>query len=498
MKNAKRILASLLAVLMLLPALASCSGDPAETPSTDTTAPADTTTPAETEPRETERHEIRDDLPETLNYDGRICRIYVGTQTTFDRYVMGSEDAAGDVVNEAVFTRNLNVQEQLNFTLEAATFNDSLETIGPSITKLVQANDSTYDFFMGQQCRITGLVSQHMFVNAYELDHINFEQPWWLNNFMDELTLGTKYRYLVVSDFNTNTIEGIRANIFNKNLYEKLYGDPNELYQEVLDGKFTFDRMNTLVAGAYADLNGNGQTDLDDQLGLLTWSLQAAVDPFVYSGEIGFTTRDADGFIQLNMQTEEAAALAEKLCAFFYQPAVSFNAGKNPAEFFVSGNILFMGNGTFGSCSSLRDMEDDYGILPHPKLTEDQDSYYSLVHDTTLLTGVPVTCANLDMIGAVLEALAAESYRRVTPAYYETALKVKYARDDISSQMIDLIKGTMTTNFIYTYTNSLNGIGHIYRTLVTANSTNYVSHMKKLLPAAEKSLAELVKTFKGE
>ena len=495
--NAKRTLAVLLTSLMLIPTMAACSDTPVETP--DTTVPAETTTaPVETEPRETERHEIKDDLPADLKLSGKTVNFFIATEAVYDNYVMGNDEKKGDVINEAVVTRNTNVQEQLDFVFKASRNAETLDTVGPAVSSLIMAGDSTYDVFLAQQCRITGLVSQKLFYNAFDLKYVNFDQPWWLNNFMEEVTLGTSYRPLMVSDFNTGTIEAIRANIFNKDLYRDLYGDPDELYKEVLEGKFTFDRMNELVAGAFKDLNGNGKTDVDDQLGLLTWALQAAVDPFVYSGEIGFTTRDKDGYIQLNMISDEAVALCEKLCAFFYQPAVSSAAGKNPSEFFKSGSVLFMGNGTFGSCSGLRDMEDDYGILPHPKMTEDQETYYSLVHDTSLLTGVSIASKNLDIVGAVLEALAAESYRRVTPAYYESALKLKYARDDISSQMIDLIKENMTTNFIYAYTNSLNGIGHIYRTLVTKNNIEYVSTVQSKLPAAEASLAELVKAFKGE
>ena len=75
-----------------------------------------------------------------------------------------------------------------------------------------------------------------MFVNAYEMEHIDFEQPWWINDYMDELALGSDYRYIMVSDFNTQAISYLRTNFFNKKLYEDLYGNPNELYQKVLDG----------------------------------------------------------------------------------------------------------------------------------------------------------------------------------------------------------------------------------------------------------------------
>ena len=173
-----------------------------------------------------------------------------------------------------------------------------------------------------------------------------------------------------------------------------------------------------------ADLNGDGKTDVDDQLGLLTYALAAAVDPFVYSS-IKFTTRDKDGFVQLNMKTDEAVALTEKLCAFFHQPAVSSKADGKQVAIFAKGNVLFLGNGTLSNASSseMRDMENDFGVLPHPKGSEEQESYYSLVHDTAMVTAVPVTVKDTEKVGAVLEALAAQSYRTVTPAFFDVALK---------------------------------------------------------------------------
>lgn len=304
---------------------------------------------------------------------------------------------------------------------------------------------------------------------------------------------------MLAGDFFTNTLGNIRALYFNKALYTDLYGNPDELYQLTLDGKFTLDHMNTLVAGAYVDVNNDGITDLNDQLGMLTHALYAAVDPFVYSSDVVFTERDADGFVKLTMKSEGAVALAEKLCAFFNQRAISPDANGKQTELFQKGNVLFMGNARLINATYFRDMKDDFGFLPIPKIDETQENYYSLVHDTALHGCISVASKNHDMAGAVLEALNAESYRIVTPAWYESALKLKYARDDISSQMIDLIKGSMSTNFIFAYNFTLNDIGMIYRTLVTQNTpNNYVSSVETRLPAAEQKLADLIKVFKGQ
>ena len=38
-----------------------------------------------------------------------------------------------------------------------------------------------------------------------------------------------------------------------------------------------------------------------------------------------------------------------------------------------------------------RDMEDDYGIVPMPKASEEQDRYYTLAQDQVIVYGLPIT-----------------------------------------------------------------------------------------------------------
>ena len=268
----------------------------------------------------------------------------------------------------------------------------------------------------------------------------------------------------------------IRTAFFNKALYEDLYGNPNELYQKVLDGKWMIDDMQTMIKGAFKDLNGDGVSDTTDQLGFFCNQLYSTVDPFVYNSNVQFTKRDKDGFVELTMFSDEAVALAERLNKFFYETGVNTKGpDADVNNKFKAGTVLFV-TGMLSTSTAFRDMEQDYGFLPFPKISESQEWYKTLVHDTAQLSCIPVSSDCIDISGAILEALSAESYRTVTPAYYESALKLKYARDDISSQVIDLMRDTMTTDFIYAYNFALNNLGQVYRTLCTGNNNDYCNY----------------------
>lgn len=49
------------------------------------------------------------------------------------------------------------------------------------------------------------------------------------------------------------------------------------------------------------------------------------------------------------------------------------------------------------------------------------------------------------MLSAVIEALAYEGYYTITPAVYETSLKGRFARDEQSKEMLDIISQNRTS-----------------------------------------------------
>ena len=246
--------------------------------------------------------------------------------------------------------------------------------------------------------------------------------------------------------------------------------------------------MSEMIAAAYVDLNGNGLTDPEDQLGYVAYKTFSAVDPFMYCGDVPYTSLGDDGRIVINMNQERAVTLTEKVVNLFNQQG-SYTEDTSP---FVVGGSLF-NNGLMRGASEFRDMTDDFGFLPSPKLDEAQESYQNLVGDCVLFTVIPVTCTNAEMAAAVLEALNAQTYRTVTPAWYEVTLKLKYSRDLISSDIIDLIHDSIYTSFLFAYSPVLSQMGQVMRDLVTNNNTNYMSLVKTKEKPAQKMLEKMYK-----
>ena len=216
-----------------------------------------------------------------------------------------------------------------------------------------------------------------------------------------------------------------------------------------------------------------------------------------YSAGLTISERDASGQIKLIEDQTRNVDIMDKLKQLYYETKGVFvtpDAADHltvGVQTFVNGNLLFFPE-RFSRLHALRDMEDPYGILPYPKADESQKDYCTMIHDYATLYAVPITLSEIDMSCAVLEAMCIENYKNVMPTYYEVALKVKYSHDDVSAQVIDLIRSNATTDFMYAnnYYFSNGQVGMIQRTVLTKNS-EYMSTYASMEKAAKKLLEEL-------
>ena len=111
---------------------------------------------------------------------------------------------------------------------------------------------------------------------------------------------------------------------------------------------------------------------------------------------------------------------------------------------------------------------------------------------------MPITVGDsFDAVSAVMEALAFEAYKKVTPAFYEIALKLKYIRDsdDIALRIVDMIHTGATTDFAYIYNYALNDIGLIMRVLMGGKRSDFASEYAKKESGVITKLDELIELY---
>ncbi len=142
----------------------------------------------------------------------------------------------------------------------------------------------------------------------------------------------------------------------------------------------------------------------------------------------------------------------------------------------------------------IRDMESPYGLIPLPIWNEEQSGYYTFVHDQYSIGGIPVSVQDPAMTSAVMEALAAESYRYVTPAYYDLVLNGKYLRNADSSEMLELAMAGVKIDFGWIHTFSLGTCsqGLLRDILYFSKSSDFASVYQSKQKALTRMMGKLV------
>ena len=109
---------------------------------------------------------------------------------------------------------------------------------------------------------------------------------------------------------------------------------------------------------------------------------------------------------------------------------------------------------------------------------------------------IPITVSDLERAGFLTEALCFEGYMDVVPKYYDVVLKNKFARDEESAVMLDIIRDGISFNFGWVHSIPMNSIGAFYSDLVQKNDTDFASYYAKNEAKYVTALEDIVAKYK--
>ena len=453
------------------------------------------------EATESEQEIITNNVPLDLKFDGRTFTVLSREELIFGRE-MGVEEENGDIVNDAVYKRNKTVEERFGIKIndvkipgiwgKEASFNDT-------IRNSVNAGDNIYDLIAGYAYFITPLAAEGYLLDWGNVHYIENTAPWWSSDIEKTMKLNGKL-YFITGDLALTFIENLQCMFFNGRIQNEYAVE--DLYKLVLDGKWTYDKLFDICKDIYSDVNGNAKKDEEDIYGLFSLYDGVNIEQMLISQNQPIAPIGDDGYPYLALKNEKTAKIVENIVNLLWEnPGVYVVAGGTEylhVKAFQSGKSLFM-EGMIGYGEQwLRGMEDNFGVLPHPKFDEVQDKYMGQSEMAFSLFCIPSIADDYEFIGAVTDVLAAESYKQLTPVYYETSLKIKYARDDMTSQMIDIIRNGVKFDFGLLNSSSMQsgGILALFRELATNKNKNFISIYEKREAGFEKSLQQLIDAYK--
>lgn len=487
MKHNQKVICFLLAALTVGGTMLSCGGKgDNKKDDTETKASADATV---TTDAETEEVRALNNLP-SADYGGHVVNILLNDQD--DRFVdiMTDGEETGDVMNDIVYARNRAVEEKYNVKIEGKS--DTYTNVNATLKKEVQGGLTDYDLYFSNSYAAE-LASGGFLYQIDELPNVNLSNPWWDQAALEGLSIAHK-NYLVTGDISPTSMLTSSCLVFNKSLFSS--HDMEYPYALAANGKWTLDKLVTMTKGLTTDVNGDGKYVLgDDVFGFSSWMCDSPYSLFFGAGAT-FSSKDADDIPNLDFDVDKISSVYSSLYRLILEQNSYFvtDAAKYETTYqcFANGGAYFCEITLQKIDLFLRDMEDDYGILPIPKWDEEQKDYLSFVNSAGGVVVVPNNPEDAERTGMIMEALGAGAYDTITPSIYEVITKTKNVRDEESAEMVNLIIRNRV--FDPFYINLIQGYSVVQQQLQNKKE-EIASALDKQRKGSEKALQKMIDAY---
>ena len=408
-----------------------------------------------------------------------------------------TESETGDPFNDAVYRRNVAIEDRYNIKIiNRMAASDALLT---EARKSISSGGDDYDILKGGLSGFaTSLSMEGMLLDLKNVPYLDLPKPWYDQKANVQLTVANKL-YVTISEISTIDKDATWAYLFNKKLVADL--SLENPYQLVRDGEWTIDKMLALCKDVSRDLDGDGAMGRGDLYGYAgeTWNLYFGL----MSAGHALIQKDAGDLPVYTGLDDAGLGSFNKLISMFGDKNLVLRAddwyGKGFDVWIDLMDVAFTENRVLLFDTSMarvqlyRDMEADFGIVPPPKRDAAQKEYISnLTVFWTNSLAIPATAGDAERTGAITDALAAESLYTVIPAYYDIQLKTKLARDDESSEMLDILFAgrNFDLGMIYNW----GGMGDKFADAMQRNSPDIVSALEKI---QDRIAGEITKTIEA-
>ena len=374
---------------------------------------------------------------------------FLNVETNWDFYtIIVHEAQTGEVLDDAIFARNMTVEEKFNVKLkERGVLIDEIEA---EIKKTILAGDTPYDAAYCpaySQAPIGGMITQNLFYDLYDIPGLQLEKPWWNQTINQECAIGSsKKLYFTWCDINIMNLQSPWCVYINEDMMKNLGLDLP--YNLVKEGKWTLDEFHK-YAKAGSQLNGqeNFKWSPGGTAVFGYTSYEGGTRALLVGSGERFISRDSDGMPYLSIETRRFYDICDKIAEITNPPGIYQNANDYATlyhfEYLFRDERTLMSIAEIKASDNFRNMDAAFGIVPIPKYDENQSSYYSSVANPMPVLIVPNTADDIQRTGVILDAMAYLSTKNIAPVFFDITMSQKRLRNDESIEMLHIIKDSV-------------------------------------------------------
>ena len=507
MKLFVRLIALLLACLTLTALIVACDD------TGETTTPND----GRLDATKDENGRELDDLDQyNLNYNGEEITLLYWKEV--ERPEFEQKELANDNVLDAIYDRNINVEDRLGvdlvFVPMYAAYGDGVaDEFLRKIDAVRLAKTHDYDIIATYARTEASLATRGHLQNFKKIDesYINLAKPWWPKELVDTVSFGNDSYYFISGDMSTNVLHMMHCIFINKNMFENLKLDIP--YEMVRNGDWTIDEMIRITENLWIDKDNNNKPSVDDQIGFC--ALNYVCDSFYPGSNMRYIEKDETAMLKVSSDYTSAKAvkLINKLGDWASSNAIWVTNGNsdkemadNTRKIFQRGNtLLWLEHACYAESElALGKVKFSYGMIPVPKYDTNQKNYYTGMGNPWSLYGIYVDFdtrgdkqETLSMFTAVLECYASEGFRLTTPEIFEVNMSLKYAESKDETDMFEYVRSGIVFDLGKIFSTVTDNLPEQASNAIV-DHTSWASKYKAFLPAAEKKLEKIVADFRQE
>ena len=454
----KKLITLILAIVMTASIFAACSGNtPAATtekPSESTPGDTNASTPVETPticppPGPPLGFDLDD-----LDYDGKDVYVF-HWGNAYPEFTPDENANEEDPISEAVYTRNLRVEEGLGIKLNFASENEfttSYDTFVTKLEKRIQDPETTVDIIAAYSRTAPNVLINGFYTDLNAYEDIDLTKHWWPGNVREAYEIKGKL-YFATGDLSMRSVTELEALFMNVNMFKNLGNDYDKFIKDVLNGKWTLDDLIALCKGTYMDLDNVPGESNGDSFGIIGDSNHFSNGMWAGMGYKLFEISEEDDSvyeISEDVFGDNAANFVKKLKELsegvdahiqLEQQNETMTLPDKMASF-TAGKAMFMAIplGDFDADA----VDTEYVALPYPKASETQEQYHTAIGNMYSLFGICSSAEDKVLSARILETWGYYGSCYTTDAVYVETYPNKWLRNDDSLHAFDIIRRSVT------------------------------------------------------
>lgn len=497
----KKLTAFFLACLLSAAAfLTSCSesgsNTDTETVTNNTSTAAEDTAPAEEEAEKTVTDIVKEKYADTnLNgYEYKVLAPGPGVHFAYNKVgsnvnEVWAESTDGTPLNDAIFNRNAASEALINIKI-TPVFGDSIDNIRNQVKTEVAAGTTDYDAVLNRMDYIGAGAQEGLYLNLKNISTMDVTNSWWDKNIVDTFTLFNSKLYWISGDINVFDDFAVEVIFSNKSILEQ--NGLSMPYSDVIEGTWSIEKMYQLASACQYDVDGDGEIVVGKDI-VGHAEVNDHIKHWIYAMGEKSCDIGPNGELEINVLTERHIKAIDTLFSYMVDKQMTYTAGSDQ---FIAGNILFIGE-MLGTINSFRDMEDDFGVVPMPKMDETQENYGNYVSNGwTTAYAIPITVKDPEQTGTILEVICGLSTDTVRSALYDVLFAAKLVRDTESVEMLNIIFSTKSYDWAVDFSWGGN-FANLYNGIYNSKNNNYVSKAEKSLKMITKMMDFVIEDFKN-